>query len=391
MAQVERQEQLITGYTGRISLVLALGWLATLLGRQAIPPLLPAISRTLGLSSVQAGFALTVMLGLNALVQYPSGRLSDELSRKSVLVVSLTLTAVGFGLLASSITYLLFLLGVCLVGIGGGGYFSPSRAYLSDLFVEKLGQVYGLQSASGMTGSMLASGLAVAAVAGGTWRTAFLPAALLCCLTAALVHVISRQTYAFTNVRLDIRQTGTRLAGTGSVRRLLVVRILVAFVVQGFLGFLPTFLQVEKGFSALLASLGFGLVYFIALFSSPCAGALSDRTSRPAVLTATLLVGGGGLLGLLLADGVVFVFLAIGVTAIGMMSCFPVVQALFMSLLGQESRGGDLGALKTVYSGIGSLGPLYAGSVATVWGYVPAFASFAVCLLASGLVAFRTR
>jgi len=147
----------VTGHTGHVSLVLALGWLATLLGRQAIPPLLPTISETLGLSSVQVGFALKAMMGLNALVQYPSGRLSDQLTRKSVLVVSLGLTTAGFCLLVASFTYSVFLLGVCLVGIGGGGYFTPARAYLSDLFVEKLGRVYGLQSASGMTGSMLAS------------------------------------------------------------------------------------------------------------------------------------------------------------------------------------------------------------------------------------------
>jgi MFS family permease len=237
---------------------------------------------------------------------------------------------------------------------------------------------------------MLASGLAVAAVGIGTWRMAFLPAAVLCCLTATLVHIISHQQYEFTGVRLDIKRTGARLVKTRDIRRVLAIRVLIAFVVQGYIGFLPAFLQAEKGFSASLASLGFGLVYFIALFSGPTAGALSDRISHATVLAATLLVGSGGLLGLVLASSVVSVFAAIVVTAVGIMSCFPVVQALFMTILDQDSSGGDLGALKTIYSGIGSLSPLYVGSIAAAQGYAPAFLSFAVCLLVGGLIAYRT-
>jgi hypothetical protein len=50
------------------------------------------------------------------------------------------------------------------------------------------------------------------------------------------------------------------------------------------------------------------------------------------------------------------------------------------------SMGGDLGATRTVYLGLGSLGPSYVGFVAGRVSYAAAFAGLLGCLLVSAAI-----
>jgi hypothetical protein len=50
------------------------------------------------------------------------------------------------------------------------------------------------------------------------------------------------------------------------------------------------------------------------------------------------------------------------------------------------SMGGDLGATRTVYLGLGSLGPSYVGFVAGRVSYAVAFAGLLGCLLVSAAI-----
>ena len=105
----DQTEYLIRGYAGRISLLLALGWLVIMTGRSLLPPLLPIISLELSLTPDKAGFALTVVWLAYSLAQYPGGRFSDQLGKKTVLVVSLLLMLIGLILLTQINSYYQFL------------------------------------------------------------------------------------------------------------------------------------------------------------------------------------------------------------------------------------------------------------------------------------------
>lgn len=385
---VDGDERILTGYTGRISTILAAGWMATLLGRQVISPLLPTIIETLAITPSQAGASLTLMMGLYAVFQYPGGRFSDQLSRTTVLVVALSVMIAGFVLLTNALSYAVFLLGVAGVGTGAGLFFSPSRALLSDLFVERRGQVFGLHTAAGMVGGMLAAGIAATVLAVASWRAAFIPSIVLLGIVLVSLHRWSREPYRFARTSLDIAATSARLFASRRIRWLLIGYTLFGFVIQSFIGFLPTLLQVEKGFSPTLASVGFGLIYGVGLVVGPAAGRASDYLSRTMIVVSALLCGTLGLLVLLVAPSVALIFAGIVLTATGLWAYVPSIQAYLMDLLPNDSLGGDFGLLKAVYTGLGSAGPTYVGIVAERATYTIAFGGLAVCLLASAVIVF---
>lgn len=366
-----------------MGILLALGWMGILLGRQVLPPLLPTIIGQLEISPARAGFILTVLMGLYALLQYPGGRLSDKLSRTTLLVTGVAGVILGFAILGTVTTYLGLLVGAALVGASSAFYFTPSRAFLSDLFVERRGQAFGLQTTAGMSGSALAAGVAVAALAFATWQTAFLPAITLLLVVGALLHRWSHEPYVLSRDGLDLGARGTmgRLLLSSRIRRLLAVHVLASFTFQAVVGFLPTFLLVEKGFSTALASGSFALVFVVGSVTGPLAGWLSDTFHRSKVIFIGLVLALAGLVSMLVVAAPPLVVGSIVLMAMGLTGLWPVMAAYFMDLFPDRSVGGDFGAAKTVFTGLGSLGPTYVGLVAADMSYTAAFAGLGVVLL----------
>lgn len=395
MSDTKERERLFTGYSGRLFLTVSLGWLFIQMGRQLLPPLLPNIIDDLAITSTQAGFALTLMWGLYALFQYPSGRLSDRLSRKTLLVSGMGFVCLGFFIVSGTLSYSMFLFGAAVVGVGAGLYPTAARAFVSDLFVSRRGQAFGLHTSLGDLGNAAAAGVAVLAIAVATWNAAFLPMVVLAGAILIAIHVWSRESYVFETTSLGVRSTGRRLLGNDRLRWFLLAYMLYALTWQSMNGFLPTFLQAEKGFSVALASTGFAVLFGVGMTVKPISGALGDRIGRTTVAVSSLLLGFLGLVGLLLAEHTALIFAGIVVFSAGLMSFPPVMQAYLMDLFPDESMGGDLGGMRTLYIGVGSLGPTYVGYVGGAANYTVAFAGLTVCLLGgAGIVAayeFRYR
>jgi predicted MFS family arabinose efflux permease len=385
------EERLVTGYAGRLFLATSVGWLAIQGGRLVLSPMLPAITADLGITDAQAGVAFTLLWGLYALLQYPSGRLSDALSRKTLLVSGLGLVVLGFGALAASPTYLTFLAGAAVVGVGAGLYPTAARALVSDLYTAKRGRAFGLHTASGDLGGVAAAGLAAVVLGVATWRAAFLPVVVVALVVLASLHVWSREEYVVERRSLAVRATVGRLFGTPRFRGLLVAYALYAFTWQATASFLPTFLETGKGFSPAVAQAAFAVLFGVGAVVKPTAGALGDRVPRRLITVATLLLGAGSLSVVVVAQTPVVAIGAVVAFAAGLMAFPPVMQSYLMDAFPDESAGGDLGAMRTVYIGLGALGPTAVGSVATVANYQVAFAGLVGALLVcAALVATKT-
>jgi MFS family permease len=282
-----------------------------------------------------------------------------------------------------------------LVGVGSALFFVAERVLLSDLFVDKRGRAFGLRSAISRFGSILAAGLAVVAVAVGPWTVAFLPVVGLLVAVAVAFHVTSRESYrreepdGVDRSGNNVRETVGRVFGTARIRRLVVAYTLMIFVWEGTLAFLPTFLRATKGFSPAFASGGFASLFAVGVLVQPFSGAVSDRWERRSVAGVAALASGVGLSVLLLARSVPLVVVGILLYAAGVMAFTPVLQAHLMDVFPESNKGGDLGAFKTVYEGLSSVGPAYVGVVAGVASYTAAFAGFVACLVVSTAILFR--
>ena len=65
------------------------------------------------------------------------------------------------------------------------------------------------------------------------------------------------------------------------------------------------------------------------------------------------------------------------------------MQSILLDAVSRESSAGDYGAVRTISFGIGSMGPLYVGIVASLFGYEYAFAGFAFCMLIGVFILFK--
>ncbi len=401
-----RTERLFSGYGGRMLATLSVGWATLQLGRFALPPLLPAIITDLGTTTVVAGLALGGLQAVYALVQFPSGRLSDRFTRPSLVVPGLVALAGGFLLLSRTRTVAALFGAAALIGVGKGLFAVPSRAQLSDLFVERRGRALGLYAAGTDVGGILASVVGVVVTGGGAllalvgvstvpavdWRTPFLPVAAVIGLVAVAYAGWNRDPYRIGRTDVALVATVRRLATTRRQREALVAFALFYFVVGAWVNFLPTYLADGKGFAEPVAAGLFAVVFVVGVPVKPLAGALSDRVPRRAVGAGGLALSTVALAAVVLANSVVAVGVAVAAYAVGYKAVFPVADATLLDAAPDDNLGGDLGAARGLFLGVGALGPVYMGSLGGSVGYRPAFVGLGACLLvAAGLLARGVR
>lgn len=383
ISKEQPEERLVRGHTGRLFLWISLSWAVIGFGRKLLPPLLPAIITDLGITSAQAGTALTALWLMRAINQYPGGRLADELSRKTVLVAGMSIVVIGFALLSVATNYALFAFALLIIGFGGGAYSISARTTVADLYVEKRGRAFGIQGALNGVAGVSAAGGAILVLAVATWRSAFLPIAAYLFLALIGLHVWHHDTYVIRKPDLEISTTAKRLFTSASIRRIVGAYVLFVFAWQGMIGFLPVFLQAEKGFSPTVASAAFGLVYLIGGIAGPLTGLVGDRVGK--LRTVVVVLGGAltGLSGLIVAETFLLIGLSIVVLSVGFRSFFDISQAYLMDTFADDTMAGDLGAAKTVWSSLGSFGPAYVGWTAGLSSYTVAYSGLAACLLLS--------
>lgn len=382
------EERLLRGYTGRIFVLITVTFIAVKTGQRLLPPLLPLIVEDLHLTAAAAGLALSLMEFMRALLQYPSGRYADQLSRKTVLLTSLGLAVCGFVLIAATPVELAFFLGIVVIGAAVGLWDPADRALVSDLFHEKRGRAFGFHLMGSDVSGMLAAVMATL-VAAATWRLAFFPPLVVLLPGTVLIFLWVREPLRFDWVPLDVRSTGFRLLEDTYIRGSLVIFTLIVFAIQGITGFLPIFLIEVHDFSFGLASLSFGLLYATGIVIRPITGGLSDVVPRLAVVSGLSFLGGAGVMLLVFGTGPAVVIAGVIGYAIGNRGFGPPLQAYLMDKFPDDSMAGDIGAIRATYTVIGSGGPAFVGFTAEGLGLRVAFAAMVGLFVAAGLVSTR--
>jgi MFS transporter, Spinster family, sphingosine-1-phosphate transporter len=145
--------------------VVALLWVVAALNyldRQVIYSLFPLLQSDLHVSSVQLGFLGTAFLWIYAVVSPLGGYLSDRYSRRSIILISLTVWSLVTLLIGFSKTYPQLLVAEGLMGVSEACYLPAALALISDYHGEKT-----RSRAVGLHQSGLYTGVALGGFAGG--------------------------------------------------------------------------------------------------------------------------------------------------------------------------------------------------------------------------------
>mgnify|MGYP002760162999 CR=1 FL=1 len=378
-------------YATRMLAAVSLGWAVLQFGRMLLSPLLPAIITDLGITEATAGIVLAAFQIVYAVTQYPSGEFSDQWTRATLIVPAFAVLVIGFALFDIVNGLGMFVVAAVVTGIGKGLFSIPSRALLSDLFTTNRGRALGIYAAGTDVGGIAAAGVATVTVTYASWRTPFLPVAILLGILATWYVFMNRERYALERTTLDIGGTVSGLIQHSRQRETLIAFALFYFMVGGVVNFYPTYLTQTKDFSAELASLTFALIFIVGLIIKPSAGMLGDRLSRIGIAITGLLIAAVALSVVTVISTPIYIWIITSILAIGYKTGFPLADAIILDGAPSDGMGADLGAARALFLGANAIGPAYVGIVATYANYEIAFGGLAVCLLFAAAILARQR
>lgn len=369
-------------YRGSVLLFVSIGWFMFNSGRLLLPPLAVPIQDALAIGDAGFGFAITVLWGSYALLQFPGGISADTIGYRTVLVGSLAIIGPAFAVLAFAGQYWVFLLVLALVGAGGSYFYIVSRTLPAELYGDGKGRAIGLVTAAGNASGVLAP-LAATAIIAFSWRAPF--AVIGACLlgVAVVCHLFVRGEYAFElpDVRGAARGASAEITKRG-MPMMLVSYSAFAIAWQGSTAFIPLYFYRTKGFDLGTANAALALFFLMGVFVKPAAGWISDTIGRRTVSSGTLLGAGVSLALLALVFdsrlGVLAAVVAYGAT---LLSFSPVMQAYLIEIFDDDKNASSFGLARTLYVLVGSAGPTLVGIGSETIGFTSTFA-----LVSAGLI-----
>src|SRR6266851_5136139 len=153
-----------------------------------LPPLFPFVRAEYGVSYIDLGLALAAFNLVSAGLQTSAGFLTDRVGAPVVLVAGLLLSAGAFALagLVPSFWFLVAMFAVA--GLGNTVYHPADYSILANhVSAQRMGQAFSIHTFAGMLGSAVAPPALLLLQDMVGWRGAFVAAALLGVLAAAVM------------------------------------------------------------------------------------------------------------------------------------------------------------------------------------------------------------
>jgi MFS transporter, FSR family, fosmidomycin resistance protein len=153
-----------------------------------LPPLFPFVRAEYGVSYTELGLALAAFNVVSAGLQTSAGFLTDRIGAPAVLVAGLLVSAGAFALAALVPSYWFLVAMFAVAGLGNTVYHPADYSILSHhVSAQRMGQAFSVHTFAGMLGSAVAPPALLVLQGTVGWRGAFLVAALLGVLAAAVM------------------------------------------------------------------------------------------------------------------------------------------------------------------------------------------------------------
>ena len=338
-------------------------------------PFLPIYAESLGATlGIQIGLFTSMFLLTRIFMNYYSGRRSDRLGRKNLIVMGITICAFSSFLFAIPMGWYAILAVRALQGFGSAMVWTPATALVGDLTPKgKRGFAMGVYNSLSMAGWVLGPGLGGAAQwyfrtaiempLVGSFQAVFFTFALLQVATLGLVLVAIREPRGEleSEADKDIRQKMD-----ASLKRSLIVMSILVFSLALIIALIEPLLvyHVQKAYnlSADEVTSSMTLVFLASggfvIGAQLIAGLLADRFKKKIIIAVPILA----------AQALIFLMpFASNVTNFGILIALwygffsianPAYLALLQDLFPQRLRGALTGAFLTIFD-FGSLaGPI---------------------------------
>jgi MFS family permease len=322
---------------------IALAWFLVLGGRYSISNLLPTIVTELNFSWTDAGFALTIMYMIYAIVQFPSGIFSDIKGRKITIIIAMLIFSFSYLLVGLSSQYILFFLALMLLGLGSGGYPAVGISMITDIFKEKRGKALGIRDSAGSLAYMIPI---VAALIASMydWRLFFYMWAGICLLSVFLFYILTSESTTLPK-KASVKERvfdGIKIFKGKNIQLMFVVNLLIAITWISYMSFFPSLLIVEKAFTEIQAALALAILGFGGFIFKPIIGSLSDRYNKKIIIIILSTITALGTLVILNVESLIIILLISFIPSLAT-AIFPVITSYLMDQWPEKGRAGKIG------------------------------------------------
>jgi MFS family permease len=259
-----------------------------------LAPLFLFVREDYGVSYTELGLALTAFNVLSTALQIPTGFLVDRVSARMVIICGLILGAGAFAIAGLVNSFWVFVAMFAVAGIANTVYHPADYAILSQhVPPARAGRVFSFHTFSGMLGNAVAPPTLLFMQSLVGWRGAFLGAAALGLVAAAVLLVTREPAPLAARTRKeetpDASLDGWRLLTSPAILINVVFFILLSFCSGGLNNYLVAALGALYGTPAAVANWALTALLIMSAAGVLAGGILTGMTSRHG------LVASGGL------------------------------------------------------------------------------------------------
>ncbi len=338
------------------------------LGNSMLLPILPQISKELGISAFKVSMIITVY-GLIAILMIPiAGYLSDRFGRKIVILPSLILAALGGAVCVAAAwfftgvtAYWVILGGRFLQGIGAAGAFPIVLPFVGDLFKDEkeVSKGLGIIETSNTFGKVL-SPILGAYLGIVLWYAPFIAIPILCLISFTLVVFLVKKPES--EEKTEVKSIGQFLTGIKEILHekgrwlyaIFAIGGICMFATFGVLFYLSETLESEYNLHG--ASKGYVLAIPLALLCLASYGS-GKIIGKNKLLMKWLGFGGmvlltSAMLITVFSQNIFFMVGFLSVVGIGIGVVLPCMDALITEGIEKENRG----TITSLYSSMRFIG-----------------------------------
>jgi ACDE family multidrug resistance protein len=334
------------------------------LGNSMLIPVLPAMEKTLNITSFQSSMIITVY-SLVAIILIPiAGYLSDHIGRKKVIIPSLIIAGIG-GLISGwaswklSDAYWLILLGRSLQGVGAAGAAPIVLPLVGDMFKseDEVSSTLGIIETSNTFGKVL-SPILGAFLAGIIWFLPFFAFPVFCAISIVLMFYLVKTPKSrdepipfkqfFVNIKKIFKDNGKWLYAV------FTIGVILMFILFGVLFYLSDILEksydiknIKKGF---LLAVPLGALCLASFTTGK--KIKKDKILMKRITFIGIVLLAGSIFALSFSKELWFMIAVFFLSGIGIGAGLPCLDALITEGIEKEERG----TITSIYSSMRFIG-----------------------------------